>query len=125
MYQDIRNKLNIIALSSVIELTYDKDSNTLLLPVNYNIQDFISIISHYSFPNLRILSTSLITKEVIEAIDAAKPNDVPKEMKVCAYCRVSTEEESQQSSYELQVQHYTQYIQDHENWTLQGIYADE
>ena len=68
MYQDIRNKLNIIALSSVIELTYDKDSNTLLLPVNYNIQDFISIISHYSFPNLRILSTSLITKEVIEAI---------------------------------------------------------
>ena len=60
MYQDIRNKLNIIALSSVIELTYDKDSNTLLLPVNYNIQDFISIISHYSFPNLRILSTSLI-----------------------------------------------------------------
>ena len=37
MYQDIRNKLNIIALSSVIELTYDKDSNTLLLPVNYNI----------------------------------------------------------------------------------------
>ena len=46
-------------------------------------------------------------------------------MKVCAYCRVSTEEESQQSSYELQVQHYTQYIQDHENWTLQGIYADE
>ena len=68
MYQDIRNKLNIIALSSAIELTYDKDSNTLLLPVNYNIQDFISIISHYSFPNLRILSTSLITKEVIEAI---------------------------------------------------------
>ena len=68
---------------------------------------------------------SKVEVEVIEAIDAAKPNDVPKEMKVCAYCRVSTEEESQQSSYELQVQHYTQYIQDHENWTLQGIYADE
>lgn len=68
---------------------------------------------------------SKVEVEVIEAIDAAKPNDVPKEMKVCAYCRVSTEEESQHSSYELQVQHYTQYIQDHENWTLQGIYADE
>lgn len=68
---------------------------------------------------------SKVEVEVIEAIDAAKPNDAPKEMKVCAYCRVSTEEESQQSSYELQVQHYTQYIQDHENWTLQGIYADE
>lgn len=68
---------------------------------------------------------SKVEVEVIEATDAAKPNDVPKEMKVCAYCRVSTEEESQQSSYELQVQHYTQYIKDHENWTLQGIYADE
>ena len=63
--------------------------------------------------------------EVIEAVGAAKTDDTPKEMRVCAYCRVSTEEESQQSSYELQVQHYTQYINDHENWTLQGIYADE
>ena len=68
---------------------------------------------------------SKVEVEVIETTDEAKPNDVPKEMKVCAYCRVSTEEESQQSSYELQVQHYTQYIKDHENWTLQGIYADE
>lgn len=63
--------------------------------------------------------------EVIEAADAALHDNTPKEMRVCAYCRVSTEEESQQSSYELQVQHYTQYIKDHENWTLQGIYADE
>ena len=59
------------------------------------------------------------------AVGTAKTDDTPKEMRVCAYCRVSTEEESQQSSYELQVQHYTQYINEHENWTLQGIYADE
>ena len=64
----IRNKLNIVALPSVLELTYNKDNNTILLPVNYNINDLISIVSNYSFPNLRILSTSLITKEVIEAI---------------------------------------------------------
>lgn len=44
--------------------------------------------------------------EVIEAVGIAKTDDTPKEMRVCAYCRVSTEEESQQSSYELQVQHY-------------------
>ena len=37
---------------------------------------------------------SKVEVEVIEATDAAKPNDAPKEMKVCAYCRVSTEEES-------------------------------
>lgn len=35
---------------------------------------------------------------------------VNKQLRVCAYCRVSTDEESQQSSYELQVQHYTEYI---------------
>lgn len=69
--------------------------------------------------------SSRVEVEVIEATDGTKPNETPKEMQVCAYCRVSTEEESQQSSYELQVQHYSQYIQQHDNWVLQGIYADE
>lgn len=50
---------------------------------------------------------------------------VNKQLRVCAYCRVSTDEESQQSSYELQVQHYTEYINKHNNWTLVGVYADE
>ena len=68
MLHSVRNKLNIVVLPSVLELTYDKDNNTLLLPMNYNINDLILIISNYSFPNLKILSTSLITKEVIEAI---------------------------------------------------------
>lgn len=48
--------------------------------------------------------------EVIEAVGTAKTDDTPKEMRVCAYCHVSTEEESQQSSYELQVQHYCLYV---------------
>ena len=30
-----------------------------------------------------------------------------KKLRVCAYCRVSTEEDNQASSYELQVQNYT------------------
>lgn len=50
--------------------------------------------------------------------------DQPK-LRVCAYCRVSTDEEAQQSSYELQVQHYTQYIQENPKWDFAGIYADE
>lgn len=50
---------------------------------------------------------------------------VNKQLRVCAYCRVSTDEESQQSSYELQVQHYTEYINKHDNWMLVGVYADE
>jgi len=45
--------------------------------------------------------------------------------RVCAYCRVSTAQEEQQTSYELQVTHYTDFIQQNELWEFSGIYADE
>lgn len=63
--------------------------------------------------------------EVIKATEEAPVDYAERQLRVCAYCRVSTEEESQQSSYELQVQYYRQFITDHENWTLVDIYADE
>jgi len=46
-------------------------------------------------------------------------------LRVAAYCRVSTGDDSQQTSYTTQKQFYTQYIQQHSNWILAGIYADE
>ena len=68
-------------------------------------------------------------RRIVTKIDAnpilAKQNDENSLLRVAAYCRVSTDEESQQSSYELQVQHYTEYINKHDNWTLVGVYADE
>lgn len=48
-----------------------------------------------------------------------------RRLKVAAYCRVSTEEEEQQSSYEIQVEYYTNTIQDNPEWKFAGIYADE
>ena len=39
-----------------------------------------------------------------------------KKMKVAAYCRVSTELEEQDSSYEAQVEYYTSKISENENW---------
>lgn len=45
-------------------------------------------------------------------------------LKVAAYCRVSTDSEEQASSYEVQVAHYTQFIQKNPEWELAGIYAD-
>ncbi len=45
---------------------------------------------------------------------------------VCAYCRVSTDEDTQASSYELQVQNYTRMIQENPEWEFAGIFfADE
>jgi DNA invertase Pin-like site-specific DNA recombinase len=46
-------------------------------------------------------------------------------LRVCAYCRVSTDNEEQLSSYEAQVSHYTDYIKRNPEWTFSGIYADE
>jgi len=48
-----------------------------------------------------------------------------EKLRVAAYCRVSTDNEEQLTSYEAQVEHYTQYINANPSWTLAGIYADE
>lgn len=39
----------------------------------------------------------------------AEANTKPK-LRVAAYCRVSTDSEEQASSYEVQIEHYTNYI---------------
>ena len=49
----------------------------------------------------------------------------PKQLRVAAYCRVSTDDEEQLSSYEAQKNYYTQKIMTTPNWTMAGIYADE
>ena len=48
-----------------------------------------------------------------------------QKIKVAAYCRVSTDTDEQASSYETQINHYTDYISQHPNWELAGIYADD
>ena len=48
-----------------------------------------------------------------------------KKLRVCAYCRVSTDEDTQASSYELQVQNYTRMIRENPEWEFAGIFADE
>ena len=45
--------------------------------------------------------------------------------RVAAYCRVSTDDEDQINSYNSQVEHYTDFIKQNNEWTLAGIYADE
>ena len=64
----------------------------------------------------------------VKVIKAKPKEDVyssSKRLKVCAYCRVSTDNEEQTSSYELQKAHYDEYIQSQPNWELVDIYADE
>ena len=46
-------------------------------------------------------------------------------IRVAAYCRVSTDTDEQATSYEAQIEHYTDYIEKHPGWELAGIYADD
>lgn len=46
-------------------------------------------------------------------------------LRVAAYCRVSTDSDEQATSYEVQVEHYTNYIKNNPEWELAGIFADD
>ena len=48
-----------------------------------------------------------------------------KKLRVAAYCRVSTDDEEQQTSYTKQKEHYTTFINKNSEWELVDIYADE
>ena len=64
--------------------------------------------------------------EVIKATVGVTPEGLdPPIRRVAAYCRVSTDQEAQSTSYELQCEYYTQHIAAKDGWILAGIYADE
>ena len=53
-----------------------------------------------------------------------KKAEKPK-LRVAAYCRVSTDSDEQATSYEAQIEHYTEYISKNPEWVLAGIFADD
>lgn len=48
-----------------------------------------------------------------------------KKLRVAAYCRVSTQEEQQVGSFEMQVHHFTKRIEANPEWEMVEIYQDE
>ncbi len=65
-------------------------------------------------------TVTIIPAKLLEERQAMK-----RQLRVAAYCRVSTEEEEQQSSYEAQCSYYTDKIMTNPEWTMAGIFADE
>lgn len=53
------------------------------------------------------------------------PVNSTKKRRVAGYARVSTDHEDQATSYEAQVDYYTNYIKGREDWEFAGIYTDE
>ncbi|MBP5330571.1 MAG: recombinase family protein, partial [Lachnospiraceae bacterium] len=69
-----------------------------------------------------------VSEDVLDVIPAAPHEDFYKSdihKRVAAYCRVSTDDPNQTSSYELQKNHYEDFINSRANWELVDIYADE
>ena len=64
------------------------------------------------------------TVTIIPARINTAENKIKRQLRVAAYCRVSTEEEEQLSSYEAQCKYYTEKIMSNPEWTMAGIYAD-
>ena len=58
-------------------------------------------------------------------IHTKSPTTVNIRRKVAAYARVSTESEEQLTSYEAQVDYYTSFIKDNNDWEFVNVYTDE
>ena len=67
--------------------------------------------------------TVVYNPETTKEHEAALPSFCKK--RVCAYARVSTEQDEQQNSYEAQIEYYEGYIKSKPEWEFIGIYADE
>ena len=69
-------------------------------------------------------NVTLIPARIRAGNRISKEENKPK-LRVAAYCRVSTDSDEQAGSYEMQVQHYTEYIGRNKEWELAGIYTDD
>lgn len=66
---------------------------------------------------VRIIPATIDTKAVI--------TQSYRQLRVAAYCRVSTKQDEQLNSYEVQRTHYEERIRTEPKWSLVGIFADK
>ena len=62
---------------------------------------------------------------IIPATTRKEENSIYRQKRVAAYCRVSTDSEEQLTSYENQLEYYTEKIMKNAEWQMAEIFADE
>ena len=76
-----------------------------------------------------MITTTVTPSDMRIVVIPAKPREeirqTSKLLKVAAYCRVSTDDKEQKTSYEAQIQYYTNKINKNPDWQMAGIFADE
>ena len=70
--------------------------------------------------NQRSNGVIVIPPKKLQEVQQERPK-----LRVAAYCRVSTQEEEQVGSFDMQVRHFTQRIESNPDWELVEIYQDE
>ena len=63
--------------------------------------------------------------KIIEATKNKSKIDTKDTLRVCAYCRVSTDENDQRNSLKAQERFFESIFSEHSNWQNCGVYADE
>ena len=64
-------------------------------------------------------------KNIIEIPQSKEPKPIWfQQLRVAAYCRISTSHEEQQSSLKNQIEFYTEYIQRNPYWQFVAVYYD-
>ena len=71
------------------------------------------------------VSRNVTVIPAIKRVGNNKNSESKSKIRVAAYCRVSTDSEEQASSYDIQIEHYTNYIKKNKEWELAGIFADD
>ena len=71
------------------------------------------------------MSTAPNVTVIPAKVQTTENRDKYHQLRVAAYCRVSTEQEEQQNSYQVQIAYYTNLINRKKEWTLAGVFADE
>ena len=71
------------------------------------------------------LTKTYDVKIIPATVGVVAETEEPPKKRVAAYCRVSTDQEAQETSLEEQMAHFNTVIAEHPDWELAGIYADE
>lgn len=71
------------------------------------------------------LTKTYDVKIIPATVGVVAETEEPPKKRVAAYCRVSTDQEVQETSLEEQMAHFNTVIAEHPDWELAGIYADE
>ena len=76
-----------------------------------------------------MIATTMTPSDMRIVVIPAKPREeirqASKLLRAAAYCRVSTDDEEQKTSYEAQIGYYTEKINKNPEWQMAGIFADE